>query len=252
MTKNEFQASFQNELQKRHIPDWEDVVSEYEQHFALKQADGFSEEEIAAKLGAPAELAAQFEAADEGGKTPSGPAAHLIRFGVGAMDVVAALGMVVLAAWLVFMAALTVVCAVAGICLIFELEHRRAAALHAPPLRGAGRADAVGSVRPERRGHGVLCRVPPSALPRLWPSAEQCAGRSPEPGGAACSAPASPAEKGMLSPSAVGFRGAGDPLCTVPRRLRNRIRRQRRFAGILACMGLVWIWSIGGTKSRFI
>ena len=51
MTKNEFLASFQNELQKRHIPDWEDVVSEYEQHFALKQADGFSEEEIAAKLG---------------------------------------------------------------------------------------------------------------------------------------------------------------------------------------------------------
>ena len=73
------------------------MVSEYEQHFALKQADGFSEEEIAAKLGAPAELAAQFEAADEGGKAPCGPAAHLIRFGVGVMDVVAALGMVVLA-----------------------------------------------------------------------------------------------------------------------------------------------------------
>ena len=89
MTKNEFLASFQNELQKRHIPDWEDVVSEYEQHFALKQADGFSEEEIAAKLGAPAELAAQFEAADEDGKTAASPAAHLIRFGVGAMDVVA-------------------------------------------------------------------------------------------------------------------------------------------------------------------
>ena len=119
MTKNEFLVSLQNELQKRHIPDWEDVVSEYEQHFALKQADGFSEEEIAAKLGAPAELAAQFEAADEGGKTSSGPAAHLIRFGVGAMDVVAALGMVVLAAWLVVMAAFTAVCAVAGICLIF-------------------------------------------------------------------------------------------------------------------------------------
>lgn len=35
------------------------------------------------------------------------------------MDVVAALGMVVLAAWLVVMAAFTAVCAVAGICLIF-------------------------------------------------------------------------------------------------------------------------------------
>lgn len=85
MTKNEFLVSFQKELQKRHIPDWEEVLSEYEQHFALKQADGFIEEEIAAKLGAPAELAAQFEAADEGDKTASRPAAHLIRFGVGAM-----------------------------------------------------------------------------------------------------------------------------------------------------------------------
>lgn len=36
MTKNEFLVSFQNELQKSHIPDWENVVSEYEQHFALK------------------------------------------------------------------------------------------------------------------------------------------------------------------------------------------------------------------------
>ncbi len=36
------------------------------------------------------------------------------------MDVVAALGMVVLAAWLVVMAAFTAVCAVAGICLIFD------------------------------------------------------------------------------------------------------------------------------------
>ena len=119
MTKNEFLVSFQKELQKRHIPDWEEVLSEYEQHFALKQADGFIEEEIAAKLGAPAELAAQFEAADEGDKTASRPAAHLIRFGVGAMDVLAALGLIVLAAWLAVMAAFTAVCAVSGVCLIF-------------------------------------------------------------------------------------------------------------------------------------
>lgn len=118
MTKNEFLVSFQKELQKRHIPDWEEVLSEYEQHFALKQADGFTEEEIAAKLGAPAELAAQFEAADEGDKTASRPAAHLIRFGVGAMDVLAALGLIVLAAWLAVMAAFTAVCTVVGVCLL--------------------------------------------------------------------------------------------------------------------------------------
>lgn len=170
---------------------------------------------------------------------------------------VAALGVVVLAAWLVFMAAFTAVCAVAGICLIFDWNI--AGLLPSMPRLCAVLAGlmllalcGLSSVRPERRGHGVLCRVPPSALPRLWPSAEQRAGSGPEPGGAVCSAPASPAEKGMPSPSAVGFRGAGDPLCTVPRRLCDRIRRQRRFAGILACMGLVWIWSVVWTKSRFI
>lgn len=209
MTKNEFLASFQNELQKRHIPDWEDVVSEYEQHFALKQADGFSEEEIAAKLGAPAELAAQFEAADEGGKAPCGPSDSFRRgsHGRGGCAGHGSAGGMAGGYGSLYGGLRR-----GGHMPDLRLEHRRAAALHAPPLRGAGRADAVGSVRPERRGHGVLCRVPPSALPRLWPSAEQCAGRSPEPGGAACSAPASPAEKGMPSPSAVGFRGAGDLL----------------------------------------
>lgn len=41
------------------------MLEEYEQHFAFKLADGYSEEEIAARLGSPAELAAQFEAAPQ-------------------------------------------------------------------------------------------------------------------------------------------------------------------------------------------
>ena len=40
------------------------MTQEYEQHFAFKLADGYSEEEIAAKLGSPEELAAQFESTD--------------------------------------------------------------------------------------------------------------------------------------------------------------------------------------------
>ena len=64
MTKHEFMARLASELRKRNVADAADVTQEYEQHFAFKLADGYSEEEIAAKLGSPEELAAQFESTD--------------------------------------------------------------------------------------------------------------------------------------------------------------------------------------------
>ncbi len=64
MTKNEFMTRLADELRKRNIADSDDVIEEYEQHFAFKLADGYSEEEIAARLGDPAALAAQFGEAD--------------------------------------------------------------------------------------------------------------------------------------------------------------------------------------------
>lgn len=53
MTKNEFMTRLMNELHRRNVADAAEVAEEYEQHFAFKLADGYSEEEIAAKLGAP-------------------------------------------------------------------------------------------------------------------------------------------------------------------------------------------------------
>lgn len=50
MTKHEFMTRLANELHKRNIADSADVIEEYKQHFAFKLADGYSEEEIAAKL----------------------------------------------------------------------------------------------------------------------------------------------------------------------------------------------------------
>lgn len=64
MKRDEFLSKLKNELKKNNIID-DDIISEYEQHFAFKMADGFSEEEIAAKLGDPAVLAAQFENTNE-------------------------------------------------------------------------------------------------------------------------------------------------------------------------------------------
>lgn len=74
MTKHEFMARLASELRKRNIADAADVIEEYEQHFAFKLADGYAEEEIAAKLGSPEELAAQFESTDTAKKVGGGRA----------------------------------------------------------------------------------------------------------------------------------------------------------------------------------
>ena len=45
MTRNEFLSKLADEL-KKNIGEIDDIISEYDQHFAFKLADGFSEEEI--------------------------------------------------------------------------------------------------------------------------------------------------------------------------------------------------------------
>lgn len=60
MTKQEYLNQLKIDLTKQGVADADDVVDEYEQHFAFKLADGFSEEEIAKKLGDPAAIASQF------------------------------------------------------------------------------------------------------------------------------------------------------------------------------------------------
>lgn len=52
MIRNEFMTRLSAELRRNHVADAADIEEEYEQHFAFKLADGYSEEEIAAKLGA--------------------------------------------------------------------------------------------------------------------------------------------------------------------------------------------------------
>lgn len=64
MTKNDFLSTLTAELKRRDMADTQEIVSEYEQHIAFKMADGYSEEEIVAKLGDPFLIAAQFETDD--------------------------------------------------------------------------------------------------------------------------------------------------------------------------------------------
>ena len=67
MTKHEFPSEFSAALHKNKAAAAVEILSEYEQHFAFKLADGYSEEEITVKSGTPEELAAQFQ---EGAAAP--------------------------------------------------------------------------------------------------------------------------------------------------------------------------------------
>ena len=57
MTKNGFMTIFMKRLKECGVADVDDIVMEYEQHFSFKLRDGYSEAEIAKKLGDPSMLA---------------------------------------------------------------------------------------------------------------------------------------------------------------------------------------------------
>ncbi len=122
MTKNEYLDQLRVELKKNNVTDMQDILTEYEQHFAFKLADGYSEEEIAAKLGQPRTIATQFEN-NASGKSNTGGKVFL-KIGLGFMAVVEALFYIVFLAWNLVLAVAAVAIAVIGICMIgsFNIE----------------------------------------------------------------------------------------------------------------------------------
>lgn len=78
MTKQDYLNELKNELRKNGVEDTEEIAAEYEQHFLFKLADGFTEEEIAAKLGTPGQIAIQFAGLPGGKKQAGGKKAFLV------------------------------------------------------------------------------------------------------------------------------------------------------------------------------
>ena len=116
MTKNDYLAKLMNELKKNAVADASDIVSEYEQHFAFKMADGFSEDEISAKLGDPIEVAAQFERRNDA-EAFSGKKATTI-VGLVFADIFVGMFFILLFVWEAIMAAFSLVSATIAVSLI--------------------------------------------------------------------------------------------------------------------------------------
>lgn len=120
MTKLEFMTQLASELQKRNVSDASDVIEEYDQHFAFKLADGYSEEEIAARLGDPIALAAQFGEAE----APTGKkhrSSVLTWLWLSWVDLFFGVFAVLLLSFGVVLAACALSFGMTGVCLVGEL-----------------------------------------------------------------------------------------------------------------------------------
>lgn len=120
MTKNDYLSRLADALKAAGIADIDDILSEYEDHFAFKLADGYSEAEIAHKLGDPALLAAQFEDGETSGRAGGGKFIRL--FGLAVSDLFAGLSFGLLWLWGIIMLAATVVFAGLALGLLFGLK----------------------------------------------------------------------------------------------------------------------------------
>ena len=118
MTKTEFLEKLSRELRDNNVADAADIVEEYEQHFSFKLADGYSEEEIAAKLGDPKSIAAQYDAVpreSRGGKKA------VAAVGLGVADFFFGVLCALLCAWEIVMGAMVVAFGALAVCLIGDL-----------------------------------------------------------------------------------------------------------------------------------
>ena len=115
MTKQKFLEQLKKELTARNVSDADEIIADYEEHFRFKTEEGKSEEEIAAKLQSPAEIAEEYA-----GLTCSGREEYrgLKRFGVIAVSIPAAL--VYIFMWLTAVAVFCFAIAslALGVCLI--------------------------------------------------------------------------------------------------------------------------------------
>lgn len=101
MTQQEFLSQLQAALRKNHIADADEILEEYAQHFTLKCADGYTPEEVAARLGNPVQLASQF-----GTATGTGGHRAIAAVGLGFADFGFGLLLILLGAWALVMTVL--------------------------------------------------------------------------------------------------------------------------------------------------
>lgn len=114
MRRNEFIETLKENLERNGVRDTGDIIEEYEEHFTFKLADGYSEEEIAAKLGDPKAIAAQYAPSPAESKKKN---KALVAIGIGVLDFFFGIFCILLFAWAIIVAALTLAFSATSVCM---------------------------------------------------------------------------------------------------------------------------------------
>jgi len=119
MNKNDYLFELEKALREAGVRDCEDIIEEYAEHFKMKTADGYGEEEIAARLAPPEEIAGQFREFGHQGVSKTGGMAVRIFTTIGVVfsDVIAAPILIVLYLWVITFGVFALVCAITGVTL---------------------------------------------------------------------------------------------------------------------------------------
>lgn len=168
MTKTEFLTRLGAELKARKVAEMDDILGEYSRHFDYKLNDGYSEEEIAARLGSPEELAAQFEPeAPEKGSKRGGSARSAVTWtGLVFLDIFVLSFFLVFACWVLVVACAAVSSELIALCLLIPFDMQPYVNLPEMPYWcGAVYALAMAALAVLA---GVGCRYFAALLAQLW------------------------------------------------------------------------------------
>ncbi|HEY8420999.1 MAG TPA: DUF1700 domain-containing protein [Thermoclostridium sp.] len=114
MNRKEFIETLTKKLRENNISDIDEIIAEYEEHFNFKLTDGYSEEEIAAGLGNPEEIAMQYTSGNIDNKTIGKKA--IITTGLVFADIFAGAFFALFFAWVIVMVTFTIASATVGVC----------------------------------------------------------------------------------------------------------------------------------------
>ena len=119
MNKHTYLSELSGRLKSHNVAEIDEIIAEYDEHFVRKMADGYSEEEIAAKLGKPEEIALQFAAA--GSKTENKKTNKvLVGIGLFFSDLFVIPFTILMYAWMAVLGVTSIATAVYGIGLIIR------------------------------------------------------------------------------------------------------------------------------------
>jgi len=120
MNRKEFIDTLSKKLRDNNINDIDEIIAEYEEHFDFKLADGYSEEEVAAKLGSPEEIAMQYTPGNVEKK--AGGKKAIVITGLVFADIFVGAFFALLYAWIAVIGAFSIASAVIGLCYITGLN----------------------------------------------------------------------------------------------------------------------------------